>query len=907
MNPRVEALFHQIVDLPSETRQDFFARHDVDEETRREVEALLAFVPGASALLFREVGAAAGRALPQLEAGSWRCGPYRLLSPIGHGGMGVVWLAERSDGRFDRRTAIKFLSIALVGRGEEHFTREGRILARLVHPNIAQLIDAGVSESGQPFLVLEHVDGASIDRYCDEHALDIEARVRLFLDVLSAVAHAHANLIVHRDLKPSNVLVTQTGEVKLLDFGIAKLLEADERGTLSRAATQDGAAAMTPAYAAPEQITGAPVSTATDVYALGVLLYVLLTGSHPHGANLRSPAEVVKAILDGAPPRASDAVAATGPGRDRVRRTLRGDLDTIIAKALKKEPAGRYSSVSSFADDLRRYLALEPISARPDTIAYRAGKFVRRNRIAVVAAAAILIGLSGGIYAVNRQRAVAQERFMHVRQLASRLFDIDVKVRNLPGSTESRQLIVDTALEYLRRVAGDVQGDPELALELGTAYMRVARVQGVPISANLGQSEQAEQNLRIAEGLIESTLAAQPGNRTAFVRMAQIAHDRMILAGDRRPDDEALPLAERSSQWLDKYLDSGPLELSEAEQVVIALNNVGNRFRIRRRFDEALRLTTRGIELARPIDQRALQLQVGGLLIQSSRINRDRGALEDAVEAAREAQRILEPPPGTVGQQARFLNLALALEDEGLALGNERGASLGRSAEATAAFQRSFEISDEVAHQDPRDATSRSQLSASGRAWADLLHHSDAQRAVDLLDHVLRHLAEIKGNPGLQRREIQILARSSYPLVKLGRPREARERLDLALARAEALKLYPADRITLGSEIDETLRAIADYEASAGNLARAIEVNTALVEKLPDAKTSAEENLTDAARWSRLYGALASLHRRAGHPEQASVFETLGRRLWELWNEKLPGNPFVTRQLAAADPDRPAR
>jgi tetratricopeptide (TPR) repeat protein len=437
--------------------------------------------------------------------------------------------------------------------------------------------------------------------------------------------------------------------------------------------------------------------------------------------------------------------------------------------------------------------------------------------------------------------------------------------------------------------------------------MRVARVQGVPISANLGQSEQAEQNLRIAEALIESTLAAQPGNRTAFLRMAQIAHDRMILAGDNRSNDEALPLAERSSQWLDRYLDSGPLELAEAEQVVIALNNVGNHFRVKHRFDEALRLTNRGIELARPIDQRALQLQVGALLIQSSRINRDRGALEDAVETAREAQRILEPPPGTIGQQARFLNLALALEDEGLALGSERGVSLGRSAEATAAFQRSFEISDQVAHQDPRDASSRSQLSASGRAWGDLLRHSDAERTVALLDHVLSHLAEIKNNPRLRRREMQILSRSSYPLVQLGRWREARERLDLALARAGELKIYPADHIELGSEMDDTLRAVADYEASAGNLARAIEVNTTLVEKLPDAKTSAEENLTDAARWSRLYSALASVHRRAGHPEQASVFETQGRRLWERWNDKLPGNPFVTRQLAAAVADRQTR
>jgi serine/threonine protein kinase len=248
-------------------------------------------------------------------------GAYTLVSPIGQGGMGTVWLAVRSDGRFERRTAIKFLSIALGRRGEERFTREGAILGRLTHPHIAQLVDAGVSPTGQPYLVLEHVDGEHIDRYCNEHALDADARVRLVLDVLNAVAHAHANLIVHRDLKPSNVLVDRGGRVKLLDFGIAKLIEDEGQFGIATLLTREGGAALTPDYAAPEQITGAPITTATDVYALGVLLYVLLTGEHPTGANRRSAADMVKAIVDTEP-----------------RRLLRGDLGTIVGKALKKSP-----------------------------------------------------------------------------------------------------------------------------------------------------------------------------------------------------------------------------------------------------------------------------------------------------------------------------------------------------------------------------------------------------------------------------------------------------------------------------------------------------------------------------------------------------------------------------------------
>src|SRR5450755_1994048 len=225
-------------------------------------------------------------------------GSYTLLSLIGQGGMGSVWLAERNDGRFQRRVAVKFLNLALVGRtNEERFKREGAILGRLAHPNIAELVDAGVSSAGFPYLVLEYVEGDHIDRYCDQHKLDVESRIRLFLDVAGAVAHAHANLVVHRDLKPSNILVSNDGQVKLLDFGIAKLIEIKDSDSALTALTAPGGQVLTPEYAAPEQITGAPVTTATDVYALGILLYLLLTGEHPAGDNQKTPADMVKAIV----------------------------------------------------------------------------------------------------------------------------------------------------------------------------------------------------------------------------------------------------------------------------------------------------------------------------------------------------------------------------------------------------------------------------------------------------------------------------------------------------------------------------------------------------------------------------------------------------------------------------------
>jgi len=335
-------------------------------------------------------------------------GVYTLVSQIGHGGMGTVWLAERNDGRFERRVAVKVLNFALLGKvGEERFKREGHILGRLRHSHIAELIDAGVSLSGQPYLVLEYIEGDHIDRYCDQNSLGVRARVRLFLDALHAVAQAHAHLIVHRDLKPSNILVRSDGQVKLLDFGIAKLLVGDGRAGESPL-TLEGARAMTPEFAAPEQLKGEPVTTATDVYASGVLLFLLLTGQHPAGTGPRFPAGLVKALLEKDAPCPSDVVAtpvgdparitnaarrATTP--DKLSRVLRGDLDTIVAKALKKNPQERYSSVKNLADDLLRYLRDEPISARPDTIAYRTEKFLRRHTRAIAAGLLVVAALLG--------------------------------------------------------------------------------------------------------------------------------------------------------------------------------------------------------------------------------------------------------------------------------------------------------------------------------------------------------------------------------------------------------------------------------------------------------------------------------------------------------------------------------
>lgn len=331
-------------------------------------------------------------------------GAYTVERELGQGGMGSVWLARRTDGRFEGSVAIKFLHAGLLGRGgAERFEREGTILARLAHPNIARLLDAGVAQGGaQPYLVLEYIDGVPIDRYCEDNALDTAARVRLFLDVLAAVAHAHNRLILHRDLKPSNILVTAVGEVKLLDFGIAKLLLDATVPASATEITKAAGRAFTLQYAAPEQLQDGDVTTATDVYALGVLLYVLLGGVHPTAAFTTAPLDQMRAVIEAEPKRLSDAAllnsaGGAAEGKQRRARALRGDLDNIVACALKKAPTARYANAALLADDLRRYLNDEPVTARPDAIGYRFAKFVRRHRLAVAAGSAVVFALTVGI------------------------------------------------------------------------------------------------------------------------------------------------------------------------------------------------------------------------------------------------------------------------------------------------------------------------------------------------------------------------------------------------------------------------------------------------------------------------------------------------------------------------------
>ncbi len=473
-----------------------------DAVLRAEVESLLRFE------------AAAGRFIEQpavqLDAAHWATaeaaglapgamlGEHRIIERLGEGGMGDVYLAE--DTSLGRKVAIKVLKRGLSADGFRQFLREERILAALNDPHIARLYGGAMTPDGQPYFVMEYVEGNDLDEYCALHGLDLRGRLALFRQVCAAVNYAHQHLVIHRDLKPANIRVTPEGEPMLLDFGIAKLLDPEGSGEPAQTVTM--APVMTPEYASPEQLRNEPVTTASDIYSLGVVLFELLTGKRPFRVKSQRVGDLVRAITETEAPRPS----AVAPDR---RRELAGDLDNIVRMAMRLEPERRYRSAAEFADDIRRHLEGLPVIARKETAGYVAAKFIQRNKVGVIAAALVALSLIGGMIATfaqarraERERGRAERRFDEVRRLANSLmFEIHDSVQNLAGSTPTRKLIVGRSLEYLDILAAEAAGNEALQRDLATAYEKVGDIQGNPYNPNLGDTDGALASYRKAEAI----------------------------------------------------------------------------------------------------------------------------------------------------------------------------------------------------------------------------------------------------------------------------------------------------------------------------------------------------------------------------------------------------------------------
>lgn len=836
---------------------------------------------------------------------------YRILKMLGSGGMGSVWLAERSDGRFERQVAIKFLNLAMMGQGSaQRFRREGSILGKLVHSHIAELIDAGLTSKGEPYLVLEYVGGEPIDKYCDAQKLNVDARISLFLDVMSAVSHAHANLIVHRDIKPSNVLVRNDGQVKLLDFGIAKLLADEGNPASATLLTLEGGGVLTPRFASPEQVTEGAITTATDVYALGVLFYLLLTGQHPAGSGPHTPAQLVKAIVDKEPPRPSDVILSADPDvwekratpPDKLHRQLRGDLDTIVGKALKKNPNERYASVTALADDLRRYLRHEPISARPDTFAYRAVKFVRRNRKSVLlttsALVVVITSLSAGLYVANREREIAERRFIQVRQLANKFIELDNDIRGLPGSTKVRSRMVKDSLEYLTSLAREVHGDEDLALEIAHAYVRVAHVQGDPTSPNLGQFAEAEASLNHAAGLVDPILAGDPNNRQALFIASTISHDRMMLGGELgRSAEQVLADAVKTAALLERYMRLGNIDAHGVYSVVYFYTNVAGNYSYFRHFDEARRYWERALEISQPVPV-AHQLH-GNIMVGLANARWQTGDLDGALQAIHQAVEI-QTKQAASGHATLRVNLAGALELEARILGRQDGeATFGRTHDALALFQKAQGIVEELAKRDSSDDLSRETSEVFGLEIGNILRRQNPRRSLAVYDHALARIRELTTSVLLQKDEAELLAASSYAARRLGEAEEARHRIDRAFQLLASVHEFPADTIEPLHESYDLMQARADDYVETGQIAKAVETYQELLAKLMAWKLDLDNDLRDATCISRTWTALAELLRLQGRTLEAIRFEQQRAELWNHWKAKLPNGEFLLRQSLA--------
>jgi non-specific serine/threonine protein kinase/serine/threonine-protein kinase len=576
---RIEELFHAAAPLPPDEREALLQRSSADDiQLRVEVERLLAAHDRAGDFISSPAVAAGGWSGAQENWEGCLVGPYRVVREIGRGGMGAVYLAERADGQYEHRVALK-----VIKRGMDteqvlaRFRAERQILASLDHPNIARLLDGGSTDQGVPFFAMEYIEGEPIDAWAAGRSLSVEDRLSLFLQVCGAVAYAHQHLVVHRDIKPLNILVTAEGAPKLLDFGIAKVLHEDADEATS---TVTGMRLLTPEYASPEQIEGRHATTVSDVYALGVVLYELLTGRSPYGPRSRAPLDLVEAVRTTDPERPS----AVG-GTEKLRRRLRGDLDTILLTALRKEPARRYQSVEQFAGDVRRHLDGLPVRARPDTFRYRAGKFIRRNRVPVAAAVLLALALLGGTAATAYQaqqaraaQARAERRFADVRKLAnSLLFDYHDAIRDLRGARPVRERMVRDALGYLDELAGESREDPSLQRELAGAYQRIGDLQGGEPSS-LGDDDGAAKSYAKALGILETLIRADTGNSRLKRQAANTALSLGRVVWGRGDVPGGLTNVRRGRALLDPLVAAAPTDTDLRLQLSAANNLLGQIF-----------------------------------------------------------------------------------------------------------------------------------------------------------------------------------------------------------------------------------------------------------------------------------------------------------------------------------------
>ena len=733
---RVKAVLHGALGLPPEQRGEFLDVTCAGEgELRREVEELLSFENAediTAGLSVTGWQAASEAEAPAPLADPERVGAYLILRRLGEGGMGVVYLAARDDGAYQHQVAVKVLkagsqAVALA----RQFRRERQVLAGLDHPNIARLIDGGTTQAGQPYYAMEYVAGAPVTEFARAHGLDLRHRLSLFRGICDAVSSAHRQLVVHGDIKPANILVTAAGAPKLLDFGLARILQA-----ASPASTETPTLLLlTPGYASPEQVRGQRLTTATDIYSLGVVLYELLTGEGPYHGEGQSPMELCRAICDVEPKRPSTVLRRRGVKSNMplTPRQLRGELDHVVLKALRKAPGERYASVDELREDIERYLGGFPVRAARGSALYRLRKFVVRHRWGVATGVLAAALGSVAVWTIWRAERVAQVRFNQVRQLAHAVvFDLHDSIAELPGSTAARKLLVERALEYLKNLEATSARNRDLQLELAQAYTKIGLVQAGKGEASLGDFTGAVASYEHARAILHAVLDRSPGDEAAAEALLEADAQEAGIREQRGESSEWRQLRAETGAWLNtlsgRHPDDRALRLRALSTAAYTLDEERDWPRARVAYERVLVLA-RELYSAEPANDWAARM----LTRTHSALAEVLNSLQDvpaALEHHREALRInlarLARAPGTTQLK---LEISWNYTQTGY-LERERHNDVAAAAD----FDRALELLRSIVSVDPNNQLARVEVAKVEMVSAPTLYAcGKPQRAVAAL------------------------------------------------------------------------------------------------------------------------------------------------------------------------------
>lgn len=834
---RIEDVFLEAVELtPAERPHRVRALCGDDLELLAEVQSLLEADADDGRTIETAVQDEAASLFDAPVMSGQRLGIYRVVKEIGHGGMGAVYLAHRDDEEFEKSVAIK-----VVKRGMDtaevlaRFRHERQILANLEHPYIARLLDGGTTADGLPFFVMEYIEGQPVDVYCRERGLTYKERCQLFLRILDAVAYAHRNLVVHRDLKPANILIAEDGTPKLLDFGVAGILGGSGAADVTRVM---GARPYTPGYASPEQVLGLALTTATDIYSLGAILYELLTGRRAQNVRSHTPAEIEEVVCHTEPQRPS-----------REASGLPSELDDIVLMAMRKEPPRRYGSAVEFAEDLRRFLDGRPVVARPDSALYRLRKFAVRNRIQVALAIMLVGSLAAGLIislvqteraeraqrlaetqrriaehemteaqaarqsearqeaiavsqrwfaeqqreVAEQQRAIAQQRVKDMVDLSGRtLFDVHDAIAELPGSVEARRTIVKTTLEYLENLRHQQGLNDDMRMALSGGYYKIALIQGNPEGASLQDFSAAERSLREGEQILMPAYRRHPNQLIYMLRYIEIRSTLANFMGHSRRENQAiaydlelLPIARQlapTKGCVQTCLSQEAFLEQELAKLLTAVDS-------QKAMDHAIHgvALMRGLVAKYPEDNEYAQ-DLGSMSAAVAAAYRSKGELATAAQfyqesiAVRERLLQLRPHSNLIRR-----NLMIAYGNYAVILGIPWSPNLNRPEEARLYAKKCVALAREIAKADPNDATARQDLGMSlGRLGmidpapgAESESLAVLQEAYPLLD------VSVKANPKSAEpasRAALILEFIGRREESLGRKDEARASYDKALA-----------------------------------------------------------------------------------------------------------------------------